>query len=77
MHLCEYASVLLNTQVENLTAGNFYEFKVQAGNMAGVGLASEPSVPFACEAWTMPEPGEYPWPVQSEYGQTYPHIESN
>ncbi|KAF4083411.1 hypothetical protein AMELA_G00141020 [Ameiurus melas] len=44
-------------KVENLTAGNFYEFKVQAGNMAGVGLASEPSVPFACEAWTMPEPG--------------------
>ncbi|XP_060796670.1 myomesin-2-like [Neoarius graeffei] len=44
-------------KVENLTAGKFYEFKVQAGNMAGVGLASEPSVPFACEAWTMPEPG--------------------
>ncbi|XP_053094314.1 myomesin-2 isoform X4 [Pangasianodon hypophthalmus] len=44
-------------KVENLTAGIFYEFKVQAGNMAGVGLPSEPSVPFACEAWTMPEPG--------------------
>ncbi|MCJ8737942.1 hypothetical protein PDJAM_G00029800 [Pangasius djambal] len=44
-------------KVENLTAGNFYEFKVQAGNMAGVSLPSEPSVPFACEAWTMPEPG--------------------
>ncbi|KAM9461651.1 myomesin-2 isoform 1-T1 [Clarias gariepinus] len=44
-------------KVENLTAGTFYEFKVQAGNMAGVGMPSEPSVPFACEAWTMPEPG--------------------
>lgn len=44
-------------KVENLTAGLFYEFKVQAGNLAGVGLASEPSKAFACEAWTMPEPG--------------------
>ncbi|XP_060735044.1 myomesin-2 isoform X2 [Tachysurus vachellii] len=44
-------------KVENLTAGTFYEFKVQAANMAGVGLPSDPSVPFACEAWTMPEPG--------------------
>ncbi|TSS35875.1 Myomesin-2 [Bagarius yarrelli] len=44
-------------KVEDLTAGKFYEFKVQAGNMAGVGLPSEPSVPFACEAWNMPEPG--------------------
>lgn len=44
-------------QVENLTAGVFYEFKIQAGNLAGVGLPSEPSKAFACEAWTMPEPG--------------------
>ncbi|GAA6098471.1 myomesin-2 isoform X1, partial [Tachysurus ichikawai] len=44
-------------KVENLTTGTFYEFKVQAANMAGVGLPSDPSVPFACEAWTMPEPG--------------------
>ncbi|XP_049321850.1 M-protein, striated muscle isoform X6 [Astyanax mexicanus] len=44
-------------KVENLTAGLFYEFKVQAGNLAGVGLASEPSKAFACEAWTTPEPG--------------------
>uniref|UniRef100_A0AAR2J9Q2 Myomesin 2a n=1 Tax=Pygocentrus nattereri TaxID=42514 RepID=A0AAR2J9Q2_PYGNA len=44
-------------KVENLTAGVFYEFKVQAGNLAGVGLPSEPSKAFACEEWTMPEPG--------------------
>ncbi|XP_073681514.1 myomesin-2 [Garra rufa] len=43
--------------VENLTAGVFYEFKVQAANLAGVGLPSEPSKAFACEAWTMAEPG--------------------
>uniref|UniRef100_A0AAY5EDH8 Myomesin 2a n=1 Tax=Electrophorus electricus TaxID=8005 RepID=A0AAY5EDH8_ELEEL len=34
-----------------------YTFKVQAANLAGVGLPSEPSRPFACEAWTMPQPG--------------------
>ncbi|XP_056324266.1 myomesin-2 isoform X3 [Danio aesculapii] len=43
--------------VENLTGGVFYEFKIQAANLAGVGLPSEPSKPFACEAWTMAEPG--------------------
>ncbi|XP_067115114.1 myomesin-2 [Osmerus mordax] len=43
--------------VENLTAGTFYEFKIQAGNLAGVGVPSAPSSPLKCEAWTMTEPG--------------------
>uniref|UniRef100_A0A3Q3WZA1 Uncharacterized protein n=1 Tax=Mola mola TaxID=94237 RepID=A0A3Q3WZA1_MOLML len=42
--------------VDNLTAGTFYEFKVQAANMAGVGVPSAPSAAMKCEAWTMEEP---------------------
>uniref|UniRef100_A0A8C9VVC2 Myomesin 2a n=1 Tax=Scleropages formosus TaxID=113540 RepID=A0A8C9VVC2_SCLFO len=43
--------------VENLKEGAFYQFRVKAGNVAGVGLSSEPSEAFHCEAWNMPEPG--------------------
>lgn len=45
------------SQVDSLIEGTFYEFKVQAANMAGVGLPSVPSLPMKCVAWTMEEPG--------------------
>lgn len=44
-------------KVCNLTAGHFYQFRVYAANVAGVGKPSEPSEAFLCEKWTMPEPG--------------------
>ncbi|XP_067877782.1 myomesin-2 [Heterodontus francisci] len=44
-------------KVENLKEGSFYEFKVSAVNLGGVGIPSESSRPFKCEAWTMSEPG--------------------
>ncbi|XP_069741311.1 myomesin-2 isoform X2 [Narcine bancroftii] len=44
-------------KVENLNEGGFYEFKVSAVNLGGVGIPSDCSRPFRCEAWTMAEPG--------------------
>lgn len=47
----------MSLQVDKLSEGVFYEFKVQAANMAGVGVPSAPSAPMKCEAWTFEEPG--------------------
>ncbi|XP_043917836.1 myomesin-2 [Protopterus annectens] len=44
-------------KVENLKEGSSYEFKICAANIAGLGLPSDPSDFFKCEAWTMAEPG--------------------
>lgn len=44
-------------QVEGLKEGTFYEFKITAANMAGLGVPSDPSAPLKCEAWTMDTPG--------------------
>ncbi|XP_037532742.1 myomesin-3 [Nematolebias whitei] len=44
-------------KVSNLTSGRFYQFRVFAANMAGVGKPSDASEPFLCDKWTMPEPG--------------------
>nr|XP_046254368.1 myomesin-3 [Scatophagus argus]XP_046254370.1 myomesin-3 [Scatophagus argus] len=44
-------------KVCNLNSGHFYQFRVFAANMAGVGKPSEASEAFLCEKWTMPEPG--------------------
>ncbi|XP_019724605.1 myomesin-3 [Hippocampus comes] len=43
--------------VSNLSSGLWYQFRVFAANMVGVGEPSEPSEAFLCEEWTMPEPG--------------------
>ncbi|KAJ1150239.1 hypothetical protein NDU88_003034 [Pleurodeles waltl] len=43
--------------VQDLAQGSWYEFKIVACNLAGMGLPSDPSEHFKCEAWTMPEPG--------------------
>uniref|UniRef100_A0A672FNF5 Myomesin-2-like n=1 Tax=Salarias fasciatus TaxID=181472 RepID=A0A672FNF5_SALFA len=44
-------------KVEGLTEGAVYQFQVYAANLAGLGLASEPSADYKCEVWNMPEPG--------------------
>uniref|UniRef100_A0A3B5BB06 Myomesin 3 n=1 Tax=Stegastes partitus TaxID=144197 RepID=A0A3B5BB06_9TELE len=36
---------------------NFYQFRVFAANVVGIGKPSEASEAFLCEKWTMPEPG--------------------
>uniref|UniRef100_A0A673JLD5 Myomesin-3-like n=1 Tax=Sinocyclocheilus rhinocerous TaxID=307959 RepID=A0A673JLD5_9TELE len=41
----------------SLQEGRFYQFRVFAANIVGLGDASEPSELFLCERWTMPEPG--------------------
>lgn len=46
-------------QVSNLTQGHFYQFRVFAANLAGVGKPSDASEAFLCEKWTMPQPGDY------------------
>ncbi|XP_072899867.1 myomesin-1 isoform X3 [Hemitrygon akajei] len=43
----------INDLKENMT----YQFQVRAGNVAGVGLPSEPSDKFKCEEWTIAVPG--------------------
>ncbi|XP_057691458.1 myomesin-3-like [Corythoichthys intestinalis] len=43
--------------VSNLTGGLWYQFRVYAANMVGVGKPSDASEAFLCEEWTMPEPG--------------------
>ncbi|XP_077455423.1 myomesin-3 [Stigmatopora argus] len=43
--------------VSNLTSGLWYQFRVFAANVVGVGKPSDASEPFLCEEWTMPEPG--------------------
>ncbi|XP_077431645.1 myomesin-3 isoform X2 [Vanacampus margaritifer] len=43
--------------VSNLTSGLWYQFRVFAANVVGVGKSSEASEAFLCEEWTMPEPG--------------------
>ncbi|KAM6463846.1 myomesin-2 isoform 2-T3 [Liasis olivaceus] len=43
--------------VEDLQEHVYYEFRIAAANIAGIGKSSDPSKLFKCEAWNMPEPG--------------------
>ncbi|MGH0163263.1 UNVERIFIED_CONTAM: hypothetical protein FKN15_057195 [Acipenser sinensis] len=44
-------------KVGNVKEDHLYQFRATAMNCVGVGKASEPSDPFLCKEWTMPEPG--------------------
>ncbi|XP_078543595.1 myomesin-1 isoform X4 [Lissotriton helveticus] len=44
-------------KILNLQENRVYQFQVAAANVAGVGVASEPSKPFKCEEWTIAVPG--------------------
>uniref|UniRef100_A0A8C5FZS8 Myomesin-2-like n=1 Tax=Gouania willdenowi TaxID=441366 RepID=A0A8C5FZS8_GOUWI len=46
-------------KVEGLTSGAVYQFQVYAANLAGLGPVSKPSADYTCEAWNMPEPGQF------------------
>lgn len=54
----EALTLITGWQVEGLTEGAIYQFKVYAANLAGLGPASKHSADFTCEVWTMPESGE-------------------
>lgn len=49
---------VFSIKVEDLTEDAFYEFKIAAANVVGIGHPSDPSEHFKCKAWTMPEPGK-------------------
>uniref|UniRef100_A0A8U7MWC3 Myomesin 2 n=1 Tax=Corvus moneduloides TaxID=1196302 RepID=A0A8U7MWC3_CORMO len=51
------SSLITRTIYTDLTEDAFYEFKVAAANLIGIGQPSDPSEHFKCKAWTMPEPG--------------------
>uniref|UniRef100_A0A8C3N168 Uncharacterized protein n=1 Tax=Geospiza parvula TaxID=87175 RepID=A0A8C3N168_GEOPR len=51
------SSLITRTIYTDLTEDAFYEFKVAAANLVGIGQPSDPSEHFKCKAWTMPEPG--------------------
>lgn len=64
-------------QVGNLDSGRFYQFRVFAANVAGVGKPSEASKDFLCEKWTMPEPGKDTFKsFRMPDVSTYPHMTS-
>ncbi|KAG5857994.1 hypothetical protein ANANG_G00025390 [Anguilla anguilla] len=44
-------------KVSGLLEGHYYQFRALAANIVGVSKPSEPSQPFLCKEWTMPEPG--------------------